>query len=159
MTWVFGAILSALIGESCLFSASVGQRVMVSTFFRGYGEECSSLLVNMFLSTLRTSEFALFIFRKAKNKFKGLLAIIAIELITRHSHLRTSRRMNPDQPLRSWQGGVKATWALCKNAVTPRMLAVCVRPPWRWHRRYPRAFSCRCGRRDSSCGLPRRRGA
>jgi hypothetical protein len=43
----------------------------------------------MFLSTLRTFDLALFVFGEAKDKFKGLLAIIAIKFITRHKHLRT----------------------------------------------------------------------
>ena len=54
-------------------------------------------MVNMFLSTVRTPDLALPVFRKGENKFKRLLAINAIKFITRHSHLRTSRRKNPDQ--------------------------------------------------------------
>jgi len=41
----------------------------------------------MFLATLRTFDLALFVFRKGKNKFKGLLAVVAEKFITRHRHL------------------------------------------------------------------------
>jgi hypothetical protein len=54
----------------------------------------------MFLSTLRTPDLALFVFRKGKNKFKRLLAIVAIKFITRHRHLRTKNE-NASRPLSS----------------------------------------------------------
>jgi hypothetical protein len=48
----------------------------------------------MFAATLRTFDLVLFVFRKAKDAFKWLVAIFAVELVTGHRHLRE----RPEQP-------------------------------------------------------------
>jgi hypothetical protein len=51
--------------------------------------------VDVFAATLGTLDAPLFIFRKAKDQFKGLLAIFAVELVARHGDLRkTPEDMN-----------------------------------------------------------------
>jgi hypothetical protein len=61
---------------------------IASAFLRGYREERGGLLVNVFAATLRTLDFALFVFRKAQDDFKRLLAIFAVKLIAGHNDLR-----------------------------------------------------------------------
>ena len=52
-------------------------------------------MVYMFAATLRTFDLVLFVFRKAKDAFKWLVAIFAVELIAGHRHLRKTREQ-PD---------------------------------------------------------------
>ena len=44
--------------------------------------------MDVFAATLGTLDASLFIFRKAKDHFKRLFAVLAVELITRHGDLR-----------------------------------------------------------------------
>lgn len=44
--------------------------------------------MDVFAATLGTLDVSLLIFRKAKDHFKRLFAILAVELITRHGNLR-----------------------------------------------------------------------
>jgi hypothetical protein len=69
--------------------------------------------VNVFTTTLRALDLALFVFRKAQDDFEWLLAIFAIKLIAGHDDLRrTPRREGAlTNHLPPGNGGVKRSVA------------------------------------------------
>jgi len=63
----------------------------LSAFLRCHGEESSSFLVHLLATALGTFDVALLIFRERNDRFEGLIAIFAIELVAWHSVLQEKR--------------------------------------------------------------------
>jgi hypothetical protein len=61
---------------------------IVLAFLRGHREKFCGLLVDVFATTLRAFDLALFVFRKAQDNLERLLAIFAVKLIAGHDDLR-----------------------------------------------------------------------